>query len=112
MTRGRTMPAARALLAALWVALTPMAAMAEDDPGLPDSIGTAEMLADGTLALHLRAESGTSLGDAYFHVQADDPHYAEIKRHVGDIRPGETKPFRPWPEDGADPAAKTMEPQK
>jgi hypothetical protein len=106
------MAVARACLAALWVAVTPMQATAQSDPGLRDSIGAVEMLADGTLALHLRAESGTTVGDGYFNVRTDDPRYQEIKRHVGDIRPGETKPFRPWPEAGAAPAGKTGEPQK
>jgi hypothetical protein len=35
---------------------------------------------------------------AYFNVRTDDPRYQEIRRHVGAIQPGETKPFRPWPE--------------
>jgi cellulose biosynthesis protein BcsQ len=25
-----------------------------------------------------------------------DPQYEEIKKHIGGIKPGETKPVRPW----------------
>jgi hypothetical protein len=25
-----------------------------------------------------------------------DPQYEEIKKHIGGIAPGETKPVRPW----------------
>lgn len=64
----------------------------------PASIGVATMSADGTITLQLRAEgAGGTVGDAVFVYKLGDKMYAEIKQHIGDIKPGETKPVPPWP---------------
>ena len=57
-------------------------------------IGTAKMLADGTLVLTLRAETGSAVGHAEFQYAKDDPEYARILKHIGGIKPGEGKPVR------------------
>jgi hypothetical protein len=58
--------------------------------------GTAAMLDDGTLALHLRVTSdGKSVSDTLTY-NVGDHAYDDILRHLGGLRPGETKPFRPW----------------
>ncbi len=58
--------------------------------------GTAEMLDDGTLSLHLRLTSdGKSVNDTLTY-KTSDRGYDDILRHLGGLRPGETKPFRPW----------------
>ena len=62
------------------------------------SIGVATMSADGAITLQLRAEdSRGTVGDAVFVYKPGDKMYAEIKQHIGDIKPGETKPVPPWP---------------
>ena len=61
-------------------------------------IGVATMSADGAITLQLRAEgAGGTVGDAVFVYKPGDPMYAEVKQHIGDIKPGETKPVPPWP---------------
>lgn len=64
-------------------------------PSMP-YVGTAEMLNDGTLSLHLRLTSdGTPVNDTLTY-KVSDRAYDDILRHLGGLRPGETKPFRPW----------------
>ncbi len=58
--------------------------------------GTATMLDDGTLALRLRlASDGTPANDTFIY-KVGDRAYDDILRHLGGLRPGETKPFSPW----------------
>jgi len=61
------------------------------------SIGMASMEPDGTLVLQLRAE-GPGVGDALLRYTKNDPHYQEVLKHIGGLRPGESKPVPPWPE--------------
>ena len=84
-----------AALAALYLCLMPVAAQT---PPLPESIGTAQLLDDGSLMLRLRAVSGTTVGEGNLRITPSDPQYDEIRRHIGDIAPGETKLVAPWPE--------------
>src|ERR1700761_3930907 len=64
-------------------------------PSMPYT-GTATMLDDGTLALHLRlANDGTPAHDILTY-KVSDRAYDDILRHLGGLRPGETKPFSPW----------------
>jgi hypothetical protein len=61
------------------------------------SIGQATMGEDGTITLDLRAEdSKGSVGDARLVYPPTHPKYQEILKHVGAIKPGETKPVSPW----------------
>ena len=61
------------------------------------SIGTAQMLPDGTLVLDLRAEGpGGQVGDARLTYAKDHPSYAQVLEHLGGLAPGQTKPVPPW----------------
>jgi hypothetical protein len=64
-------------------------------PSMPYA-GTAEMLDDGTLSLHLRLTSdGKALNDTLVY-KVSDRAYDNVLRHLGGLQPGETKAFRPW----------------
>ncbi len=68
------------------------------------TIGTATLLPDGTLALHLRAEEYDEDGDlvlighGYFEYKPGDPDYETILEHVGAIKIGQEKFVSPWPD--------------
>jgi hypothetical protein len=64
-----------------------------------ESIGTATMEADGTIVLHLFARGpGGMHGQGVLRYPVSDPKYKEILEHVGPLKPGETRPVRPWPD--------------
>jgi hypothetical protein len=64
----------------------------------PASIGTATMTADGTISLHLRADSGHgNVGDAVLVYKRGAPTYDEVFHHIGGIKPGDVKAVAPWP---------------
>jgi hypothetical protein len=58
--------------------------------------GTATMLDDGTLSLHLRLTSDGKPIDDTVTYKSSDRAYDDILRHLGGLRPGDTKQFRPW----------------
>jgi hypothetical protein len=60
-----------------------------------DTVGMAKMSADGTIALRIRSLWYQPLGEHYFVYAPGDPHYDAIKRHLGGIAPGQTKPVPP-----------------
>jgi hypothetical protein len=62
------------------------------------TIGVATQDADGTYILQLRAQSpdGTR-GDALIRYPRDDPHYAEIARHIGPVPAGKWVGVKPFP---------------
>jgi hypothetical protein len=60
------------------------------------SIGSADMSNDGTITLHLRALWPDPVAEGELIYAPDDPQYEEIKQHLGGIKPGETKPVKPW----------------
>ena len=63
------------------------------------SIGAATMRPDGTIELRLRATGpGGLVGDGFFTYPPSDPQYAEVLRHLGGLRPGESKSVPPWPD--------------
>jgi len=63
------------------------------------SIGSATMEENGTIVLQLRAESPDGeIGDALVRYPPGHPQYAEILRHLGGLKKGESKPVPPWPE--------------
>jgi len=71
--------------------------VAEAEEG--ESIGVATMGPDGTIMLRLRATGpGGMVGEGLLTYPPGDPKYAEILRHLGGMRPGETKSVRPWPD--------------
>ena len=71
---------------------------AAEEP-LPEYIGVAEMKKDGTIILSLRAVSGPMMGDGMLVYPPSHPDYAEILEHLGGMKPGQTKPVRPWPDE-------------
>lgn len=70
------------------------------EPPIPcedvDSVGTAKMSADGTITLQLRSLPPNPIAEGQLVYATDDPQYAEIKRHLGGITPGQFKPIPPW----------------
>jgi hypothetical protein len=60
------------------------------------SIGVATMTEDGTIALRLRSLPPGPIAEGTMSYRPGDPQYEEIKKHIGGIKPGETKPVRPW----------------
>jgi hypothetical protein len=74
------------------------AAWAHSDPAVRDHIGICGEASRWQPGASIARRGSRMIGDAYFNVRTDDPRYQEIERHVGAIQPGETKPFRPWPE--------------
>jgi hypothetical protein len=66
-------------------------------PSMPYT-GTAVMQDDGTLTLHLRLTSdGKAVSDTLVY-KVSDRAYDNVLRHLGGLRPGETKQFSPWKE--------------
>jgi hypothetical protein len=61
-----------------------------------DSIGTAEMTADGTITLHLKSLWPDPHEDSDLTYAPDDPQYGEIRKHLGGIEPGQSKPIPPF----------------
>jgi hypothetical protein len=61
-----------------------------------DSIGVADMAADGTITLHLKSLWPDAHEDSDLTFAPDDPQYNEIKRHLGGIDPGQSKPIPPF----------------
>ena len=67
----------------------------EARPSMPFT-GTAQMQNDGSLTLHLRLTSdGKEIEDTILY-KTTDRGYDSVLRHLGGVRPGESKPFRPW----------------
>lgn len=61
-----------------------------------DSIGMAEMTADGTITLHLKSLWPDPHEDSDLTYAPDDPQYGEIGKHLGGIEPGQSKPIPPF----------------
>ncbi|WP_211870053.1 hypothetical protein [Neoroseomonas terrae] len=60
------------------------------------TIGIARMEADGTLILDLNPRPDSSSGQTRFVYPPDHRDYAMILRHLGGMRPGETKAVPPF----------------
>jgi hypothetical protein len=75
-----------------------MACSTPRPPPMPEYIGQAQMAADGTLTLDLESvECDGSRAMGRIVIQPSDPRYRATLDHIGEIRPGETRPVRPWP---------------
>ena len=61
------------------------------------SIGMATMDADGTIVLYLRATAPGVVGDGLVRYRPGDKDYDAVLKHLGGLRPGESKPVPPWP---------------
>jgi hypothetical protein len=60
-----------------------------------DSVGVAQMSDDGTITLRLRPVWHQPVVKGLLVYAPGDPQYADIKRHLGGIAPGESKPVPP-----------------
>jgi hypothetical protein len=60
------------------------------------SIGVARMSEDGVITLRIRSLPPGPVAEGEFRYSPGDPRYEEIKKHLGGIAPGETKPVPPW----------------
>jgi hypothetical protein len=67
------------------------------------TIGEAEMLADGTLVLRLRAEGEGMIGDGVLTYPPGDERLPAVLAHLGGLRPGERKPVAAWQEEAPRP---------
>ncbi len=92
--------AAAALLVAAGFAHPAVAQFKRDLPPVTcatvESIGTADMAADGTITLHLKSLWPDAHEDSDLTYAPDDPQYNEIKQHLGGIAPGQAKTIRPF----------------
>ena len=61
-----------------------------------ESIGVANMGADGTITLHLKSLWPDPHEDSDLSYAPDDPQYEDIKKHLGGIAPGQSKPIPPF----------------
>ena len=64
----------------------------------PSSIGTATMSADGTITLRLRTGQRGVVGEGTISYKKGDKDYNDVLKHLGGLKPGETKPAPPWPD--------------
>jgi hypothetical protein len=64
-------------------------------PSMPYA-GTAAMLDDGTISLHLRLSTDAKAINDTLVYKVSDRAYDNVLRHLGGLRPGETREFRPW----------------
>jgi hypothetical protein len=65
----------------------------------PQTIGAATMTVEGTLELMLRATDGHGMvGDAFLRVPPGDKDYEMWLKHLGGMKPGESKFILPFPE--------------
>jgi hypothetical protein len=79
------------LLALAWLLISAQA---------PAPIGVATMAQDGTVVLDLRAEGlGRAVGHGRITYPPAHPDYRAVLDHLGGLRPGETKPVPPWPDE-------------
>jgi hypothetical protein len=102
----RQMPYGRLAIALLFTASFAVGAGAQfkkdvpSNPPIPcaaiESIGTAQMTADGVITLHLQSLWPDPIAEGELTYAPDDPQYEEIKKHLGGIAPGDTKPVKPW----------------
>jgi hypothetical protein len=85
---------------ALWVALAASLsglASAAENPQSAKSIGVATMLANGTILVGVGETGSDARARAVLMVEPGDSQYQAIIDHVGGLKPGETKPIPPWP---------------
>lgn len=74
-------------------------ALGSNDEALPASIGSATMEADGTIVLNLIATGGGITGHGVIEYHPDHPDYQMILDHLGGLKPGQTKPVPPFPDE-------------
>ena len=82
---------------AIGMALWTFTAFPQSDPSpLPKFIGTASMAADGSVTINLGMTGDGKYVDGTFTYKINDLDYEKILKHIGGLKPGETKPVTPW----------------
>jgi hypothetical protein len=71
---------------------------AEENPAAAKSIGVATMLANGTILIGIGGGPDLDRARAVLMVEPGDTNYQSIVDHVGGLKPGESKPIPPWPD--------------
>jgi hypothetical protein len=66
-----------------------------------NSIGSATMQDDGTIVLNLTVVTPDMIGDGQLQYKPTDLEYAEVLSHLDGLKPGESKPVPPWPDEGS-----------
>ena len=66
---------------------------------IPKSIGIATMDSEGSIRMQLRSYGPGPQAEGSFEYKKTDPKYKDILKHLGGMKPGETKSVPPWPED-------------
>ena len=80
-------------------------ATAQTPPSEP--IGVATMNAEGIVTLRLRAAGpGGAVGEGTLTYGPNDAEYRSVLRHLGGLRPGESKPVLPWPDEMPEPRSR------
>jgi hypothetical protein len=88
-----------AVAVAFAAATTVALANPPEEAAMPAYIGVAEMKADGSIVMHLRAEGpGGIVGHSLLTYPPGHPQYLEILEHVGPMKPGDTAAVKPWPD--------------
>ena len=65
--------------------------------GLPEAVGTPPRTTLAVTILDLVARSGSATGHGRLVYPPDHPDHGMILRHLGGLRPGETRPVPPFP---------------
>ena len=73
------------------------------------SIGVATMESGGTIVLHLRANDGIHHGHARLVYPPTHPAYTDVLKHLDGLKPGESKPVPPWPDDAVSSPARSSD---
>jgi len=96
MTRARSRKASALAIAFVFALAGPGMALDKAGCAAVESIGVATMAPDGAITLRIRSLPPGPIAEGTLRYAPGDPRYDEIKRHLGGIMPGESKPVRPW----------------
>lgn len=73
----------------------------------PPPIGVARMDGAGVVTLRLRgAGPNGAVGEGTLVYRPNDAEYRAVLRHLGGMRPGESKPVLPWPDELPEPRSR------
>jgi hypothetical protein len=86
------------------------AALCAENPEAKPSIGVATMLQNGTILVGVGGPDAAR-ARAVLMVEPGDTNYQSIIDHVGGLKPGETKPIPPWPDQPPAPKKEDAAPE-
>jgi len=79
----------------------PASAIAGEAQKPAPSVGVATMLTNGTILVGVGGDGPAARAQAVLEIHPGDTNYQMIIDHVGGLKPGETKPIPPWPDQPA-----------